>query len=706
MAYKLAIPRAGDSRPSFVCPSCEYVKTTCKVIKKERTVGIADAFGAEIHTDLWGPSTVQTIGGCKYYVTFTDDHTRYTKIDLLKTKDQALQAYKGFANWAQMQHGVRIKRLRLDRGGEYTGNEFTKFLQSQGTKCHLTTHDMPQHNGIAKSLNRHILERVRAMLHHAGLPKNLWGKATLFAVWLKNCTSTKVLGKVTPFEQLNKYKPNFKDVPEWGQHVWVHMPGNSKLEARGMEARGMEAHWVGYDEDSTHAHRIYWPNKHRVSVECDIKFAPLASTVQVPPVSPQIDSAPLPTAIQTSTQPKLQLALTISMPPTPISMPISGQTLVESTPEKEDPINEGKGEGLAHEATVQSQPPTPQPTAVAPQTRRQSSTQATRASARISKPSQYVKQLVKGEGSMDGKGKKAMPGFQGWHLDSSSICTDNAVPQDFIFSAIPVDDIIFAAIQDAQGDPKTLHEAQSRSDWPEWQQAMDREIAMLQQAGTWTDVEWPADKNVVGSKWVFRLKFKADGTVDKYKARLVVHGFTQQYGMDYYDTYSPVAKLASFRTILALAAWYDWDVQSFDFNGAYLNGELEQDDEIYMQPPPGYDITGEGKVLRLLKLLYGLKQAGRRWYETLTRALADLGFCTSQADPAVFHARVAEETLILAIHVDDCALTGSSSALITQYKERLNARFPLTDLGPIHWLLGIKITCNRSNRTVSLSQRL
>jgi hypothetical protein len=189
-----------DSGPSFICPSCEYAKMTHKVIKKEHTADIVDAFRAEIHTNLWGLSTVQTIRGRKYYVMFTDDHTRYMKIDLLKTKDQALQAYKGFVNWAQTQHGVRIKQLRLDRGGEYTGNEFTKFLQSQGTERHLTMHNTPQHNSVTKLLNRCILEQVCTMLHHASLPKNLWGEATLFAVWLKNCTSTKALSQVTPFE--------------------------------------------------------------------------------------------------------------------------------------------------------------------------------------------------------------------------------------------------------------------------------------------------------------------------------------------------------------------------------------------------------------------------------------------------------------------------------------------------------------------------
>jgi len=182
--------------------------------------------------------------------------------------------------------------------------------------------------------------------------------------------------------------------------------------------------------------------------------------------------------------------------------------------------------------------------------------------------------------------------------------------------------LIFAAIQEAEGDPKTLSEAQARSDWPRWKEAMDRELATLEKAETWSTVPCPPDKNVVGSKWVFRIKRKADGSIEKYKARLVARGFTQVYGVDYFDTFSPVAKLASFRTILAIAAKSDWEIKSFDFNGAYLNGELDEHEEIYMQFPPGYDTLKENMVKRLHKSLYGLKQAGRRWYDTLARALA------------------------------------------------------------------------------------
>jgi transposase InsO family protein len=121
---------------------------------------LAEAFGDEIHTDLWGPSPTLSLGGRKYYVTFTDDCTHYMKLDILRTKDQAFDAYKQFAAWADTQHGIKVKRLRSDRGGKYTGNAFSTFLQQQGMERHLTTADTPQHNGVAESLNRRLLECV------------------------------------------------------------------------------------------------------------------------------------------------------------------------------------------------------------------------------------------------------------------------------------------------------------------------------------------------------------------------------------------------------------------------------------------------------------------------------------------------------------------------------------------------------------------
>jgi hypothetical protein len=272
------------------------------------------------------------------------------------------------------------------------------------------------------------------------------------------------------------------------------------------------------------------------------------------------------------------------------------------------------------------------------------------------------------------------------HYDTGALAAD-ITSSDFAYLA-DCKDIFEAIITETQDDPKTLKQARSRSDWPDWQQAMDREITTLNNAHTWTSVPQPSGKNIVGSKWVFRIKRKADGSIKKYKACLVAQGFTQKFGVDYFDTFSPVARLSSFRTIIAIAARHDWDIDTFDFNGAYLNGELSDDEDIYMQPPPGYDSEGE-LVKHLHKSLYGLKQAGRKWYDTLCRALADLGFRVNEADLGVFSAHEGDDITILAIHVDDCMITGSSTQLIANHKRKLNERYPLTDLGPIHWLLGV-----------------
>jgi hypothetical protein len=273
---------------------------------------------------------------------------------------------------------------------------------------------------------------------------------------------------------------------------------------------------------------------------------------------------------------------------------------------------------------------------------------------------------------------------------------------DYVFSAA-FNDIIMAAILDAEVNPKSLAEAQSSPDWSHWKKAMDRELGTLEKVGTWVDMPQPPDKNIIGSKWVYCVKHNADRSVDKYKARLVARGFTQIYGVDYFTTFSPVAKLSSFRTILAIATCHDWEIENFDFNMAYLNGELDEDEEIYMYPPPGYD-SNPDIVKQLRKALYGLKQAGRKWYDTLSHALADIGFSVSQADPGVFTAKIGEDILILAVHVNDCIFTGSSALLITEYKDKINSCYAFKDLGLISWLLGIRVTHNRAEHTILLLQ--
>jgi hypothetical protein len=168
------------------CNSCNYAKTTHKPIKAEHVVALATTFREEVHSDVWGPLPLNSLGGQRYYITITDDYSQYTWAQLLKTKDKAIVAYKAFAAWAWTQHRATICHLQSDHRGDYTRKVFTKFLQEQGMEQWLTTHDMPEHNGVTELLNCHLLEHICAMLHQSGLPKMLWGEALNHTIWLKN----------------------------------------------------------------------------------------------------------------------------------------------------------------------------------------------------------------------------------------------------------------------------------------------------------------------------------------------------------------------------------------------------------------------------------------------------------------------------------------------------------------------------------------
>src|SRR5271168_88594 len=260
------------------CDACEYGKAHRKPVKKEREAPRAAKIGDEIHLDVWGPSPVQTIGGREYYSTYTDDHSRYSKLYLQRHKSKTFEAYKRYEAYLLRQKGVHIKKLHTDRGGEYLSNDFSNHLAAMGTIRNLTVHDTPEHNGVAERLNRTLLEKVRAMLHSSGLPKFLWGEAINHAVYLKNRTGTKALDGKTPFEVFYGLKPNLKGLPEFGAHVWVHNPDGMKLNGRAVARR-----WVGFDEDSS-GHRVYSPITRTVAIERSVKFDSSNEDVYLPQV--------------------------------------------------------------------------------------------------------------------------------------------------------------------------------------------------------------------------------------------------------------------------------------------------------------------------------------------------------------------------------------------------------------------------------------
>ncbi|KAH9796154.1 retrovirus-related pol polyprotein from transposon RE1 [Citrus sinensis] len=246
--------------------------------------------------------------------------------------------------------------------------------------------------------------------------------------------------------------------------------------------------------------------------------------------------------------------------------------------------------------------------------------------------------------------------------------------------------------------PKNIQEALEDS---KWRQAVIEEMSALEQMGTWELVQKPEGKVPVGCKWVFTVKYRSDGSIERYKARLVAKGFTQTYGIDYQETFAPVAKLNTIRVLLSLAANLDWPLQQLDVKNAFLNGDLAE--EVYMELPPGFDKEGRGLVCRLKKSLYGLKQSPRAWFDRFSRAIRQQEYKQAQTDHTLFYRHKDGKITVLIVYVDDIILTGNDIVEIKRLKKILATEFDIKDLGSLRYFLGMEVA--RNNTGISVSQR-
>ncbi|KAI5337174.1 hypothetical protein L3X38_016443 [Prunus dulcis] len=231
---------------------------------------------------------------------------------------------------------------------------------------------------------------------------------------------------------------------------------------------------------------------------------------------------------------------------------------------------------------------------------------------------------------------------------------------------------------------------------------MREELQALDENCTWSIVKLPHGKKAVGCKWVYKTKFKSDGSLERHKARLVAKGFTQTFGVDYKETFAPVAKMNTVRVLLSVAVNNDWSLFQMDVKNAFLHGELEE--EVYMSLPPGHpQEKQEGMVCKLHKAIYGLKQSPRAWYAKLSSVLESVKFQRSFADSSLFVKDENGSKLIVLIYVDDIIITGSNLAEITKLKLFLHQKFAIKDLGSLKYFLGIEIAASRKG--LFLNQR-
>ncbi|XP_042962943.1 uncharacterized mitochondrial protein AtMg00810-like [Carya illinoinensis] len=231
--------------------------------------------------------------------------------------------------------------------------------------------------------------------------------------------------------------------------------------------------------------------------------------------------------------------------------------------------------------------------------------------------------------------------------------------------------------------------------------AIEAEIEVLENNHTWTLTDLPKGKFAIDCKYVYKVKFNLDGTLERLKVRLVAKGYTQREEIDHVDTFSPVAKLVFVRFLLSIAAIKGWFLHHFDITNAFLNGELKE--EIYMKKPPSYNKSTPHQVCKLLKSSYGLKQASRQWNYNLTSSLLDFGFKQSKSDYTLFTKHEADSYIAILIYVDDILVASNSNKAISTLRTFLNLKFKVRDLGCLRYFLGLEVA--RSSKWIHLCQK-
>ncbi|GBE78927.1 predicted protein [Sparassis crispa] len=626
-----------------------------------------------IHTDVHGPLPVCTHSGYRYWITFIDDYSRFRVVLLLKAKSEAFDAFKQYKAYAENLLEAKIKAVQDDKGGEYMSNAFIQFTQEAGIERRHTTRNRPQQNGVAERANRTMDNDITAMLAESKLPPSFWGECIASMVHVWNRLPTAVVKGATPYELWYKRKPDVSHLRVWGCTAYVHVQKDQRI---GLGPHMQKCVFIGYPAGYK-GWKFYNPDTKKTIIseraDFDERYFPgLKCTPDIPPPPsmsfPPADIIPLPVA----PVPGQDLGGDGAHVPNPIPGPVASEAdppAPPAPPAPEHPVTPPPPDPSEHHRV-----PTPPP--FEPIDHRPI---AQRRVPRNIRPT--------------------------WKMRTSPPPMQDAESEDEL-DVIDADadfvEVQFAGLS-AGADPRTYKQAMGSPDADKWQQAANEEIMSLMANNTWDIVPLPPGKRAIGSGWVFKVKHNADGSVERYKGRLVAKGHSQRPGFDYTEVFAPTFRQPALRLILALAAAEDLELHSVDISSAFLNGDLEE--EIYMQQPEGFHQGGPEMVCRLNKSLYGLKQGARQWNKKLHEVLTKMGFTRLQSDRSIYVYIREDVRIIVPVFIDDMTLASKSKKALDDTVKELKSYFKLRDLGSTQFLLGIDIKRDRAKHTISLSQR-
>ncbi|KAJ9547477.1 hypothetical protein OSB04_020020 [Centaurea solstitialis] len=609
-----------------------------------------------IHMDLFGPTNVMSIGKKSYCLIY---------LGLLsKTKDETSGLIKSFVTRVENQSNLKVKVIRSDNGTEFKNSDINSFCDEKGIEKQYSAPRTPQHNGVAERRNMTLIEAARSLLADSKLPITFWVEAVNTTCYVQNRTLVvKSQGK-TPYEIFKKKKPFIGFFKPFGCPCTIL---NTKSYLGKFNSKSEEGFLVGYATQCkgyTVFNSVTRIIEESENVECN-EHTPNAQGTG-PNWLFDIDSFTnsFKTSEQDFTGPSTQQVSEVQ--PQFVMFPIPTIDPAEFC--TDDDQAEGDITPQAVDQTVEtlSQPQSPQSNESTPEQADTNLSDSLQEEAAYQTRTQknHPSTLVIGdmESPMLTRHKSKQAGVSNPHLSLISC---------FL----------------SQVEPKKAHDAMKD---PSWIEAMQEELLQFVLQHVWDLVDLPSGHRAIGTKWIFRNKKDERGIVIKNKARLVAQGYTQEEGIDYDEVFAPVARIEAIRLFLAYASFKNFKVYQMDVKSAFLYGKIEE--EVYVCQPPGFeDPRYPDRVYKLNKALYGLHQAPRAWYDTLSTYLLENEFTRGVIGKTLFIKREEQEILLVQIYVDDIIFGSTKSSMCTEFEDLMHKKFKMSAMGELTFFLGLQV---------------
>lgn len=685
-----------------------------------------------VHSDV-ASFPVSTKEGYHHYVSFLDDFSNCLVIALMRKKSEVLEHFKQYKLLVEKITGKQLKALKCDNGGEYTSKAFKSFCRQEGIQVNYSTPYTPEQNGKAERLNQTIAGMIRAMLQDSGLPKNYWGYAATMAVFIRNRSPHPLRNeKCTPIELFKGIKPDASFFQPFGATATAKIPEQfrKKLDPKAVKVIILGMNENGYIVENTSTGSIFrsrnvqlysnetMPSQTQDETPRNFLGANQNSSIfRNPIIIKQHNLLTNQSEDDVSHGPIISQQYDLSSNQSEVNVsdePIISQQYNLSTNQSEDELLNDPIKSKPRESTTNNwdfnilNPSLGQATSEIQG--QQESTPRNGNSYNLRSRSATNLPNISKFSESDAEDNDGDLGGYGPCSPITPCKTPVRKTQKHVHTALS------ACLQE-DSTPKTFSDAIASPEHDKWRKSMQEEFNSLLLNQTWDVVNLPANRKAIHTRWVYRIKKNEAGHITKYKSRLVAKGFSQKYGIDYFETFSPVAKATTFRLLIALSTVLTLTCLQTDISTAFLNGTVEED--IFINLPEGFENetleaasiqkgTFCNPVCKLKKSLYGIKQAPRNWnmeiksWLTITMQLQQ-----SKFDPCLFIQKNSNEEwdLLVLIYVDDIIAAGKSRGCAQTFMDALTTKYKASEVQDLNWMLGMKVEQDLNKGISKISQK-